>query len=157
MRVQMSDSAMAVATVIMTAFATAPTLPRASLVYQDNWETDDLIRDLAAVSDRPDERFIEQHSSSLPAFTAEGLQWVLPQYLVYSLKHPQADATERIIFHLTPDDRESAYWRRRLEIFSPTQKSAICKYLEYMRGELARQRYDVYFARALSVWGCGEL
>jgi hypothetical protein len=78
----MSNAVIAVVTVISTAFANGPTLLRESLVNEDTWETDDLIRDLAAVGERPDERFIEQHSSSLPAFTAEGLRHVLPQYLI---------------------------------------------------------------------------
>src|SRR5918994_2028564 len=84
---QMSDTLVALVAMITSAFANVPTLPGESLVYEDTWETEDLIRDLAAVGDRPDDRFIEQHFSSLPAFTGEGLRHVLPQYLIYSLKH----------------------------------------------------------------------
>ena len=134
---QLSDAVIAVVTAITAAFANGPVLPRQSLVYEDTRETGDLIRDLKAVGDRPDERFIEQHSSSLPAFTAEGFRHVLPRYLIYSLEHPQSDATERVIFHLAPDDTESAYWRERLEGVSLTQKSAICGYLHHMQAQLA--------------------
>lgn len=152
----MSDTAIVVATAITTAFADGQTLPRESLVYRDTWETEDLIRDLAAVGDRPDERFIEQHFDSLPAFTAEGLQHVLPHYLIYSLKRPQSEATQRVILHLSPVDTESPFWRERLEIFSPTQKSAICEYIQHLQVQLAGEHYDADFARALSVWGCAS-
>src|SRR5918993_474992 len=111
---QMSDTLVALVAMITSAFANVPTLPGESLVYEDTWETEDLIRDLAAVGDRPDDRFIEQHFSSLPTFTGEGLRHVLPQYLIYSLKHPDSDATERVIFQLVPDDTDSPYWRGRL-------------------------------------------
>ena len=152
---QMSDTLVALVAMITSAFANVPTLPGESLVYEDTWETEDLIRDLAAVGDRPDDRFIEQHFSSLPTFTGEGLRHVLPQYLIYSLKHPDSDATERVIFQLVPDDTDSPYWRGRLEIFSHAQKSAICEYLRHMQVQLAGQHFEVYLQRGLSVWGCG--
>ena len=91
----------------------------------------------------------------MPAFTAQGLRLVLPQYLIYSLKHPESDATERVIFQLAPDDTESVYWRERLEAFSPAQKHAICGYVRFMQTALAGEHFDEYLARAVTVWGCG--
>ena len=70
----MSNAAVAVVAAITSAFANGPTLPRESVICSDTWETDDLIRDLAAVGDLPDDAFIAQHFSSLPAFTPEGLR-----------------------------------------------------------------------------------
>lgn len=145
----------ALAATIAVAFGNGPVIARRALVYEGTWETRTLIRHLAAVHDQPDDRFIEQHFSSLPAFTAQGLRHVLPQYLSYSLKHPDSDATERVIFHLAPDDTESPYWRERLEAFSPAQKHAICEYIRFMQSALTGEHYDDHLARALTVWGCG--
>jgi hypothetical protein len=151
---QMSDAAIALAAVITAAFGDGPTLPRQKLVARGTWETRDLVRSLKAVNDAPDRAFIERYFHSLPAFTAAGLRHVLPRYLIYSLEHPQSDATERIIFHLSPDDTESTYWRERLEVFSPAQKQAICEYILFMQSELAGEHYDEYLTRALTIWGC---
>lgn len=66
---------------IAAAFANRPTLLPESLVFEETWETEDLIRDLAVVGDPPDEAFIAAHSYSVSAFTAEGFRHVLPEYL----------------------------------------------------------------------------
>jgi hypothetical protein len=155
LRMQMSDAAIALVTLITAAFGNSPRLPRKELVARGTWEARDLVRALAAVNDSPDRAFIERHFDSLPAFTPAGLRHVLPQYLIYSLEHPRSEATERIIFHLSPDDTESSYWRERLEAFSPAQKQAICEYIRFMQSELVGEYYDEYLTRALTVWGCG--
>jgi hypothetical protein len=152
---QLSEAVIALVAAITAAFANGATLPRDALVAEGTWETRDLIRALAAVHDTPDDAFIERHFDSLPAFTPVGLRHVLPQYLIYSLKHPRSEATERIIFHLSPNDAESSYWLERLEAFSPAQKQAICEYIRFMQTELPGEHYDEHLARALTVWGCG--
>ena len=124
------------------------------MVYDGTWESGDLIDALAAVNDKPDESFIEDHFSSLPVFTAEGFRHVLPMYLIYSLQHPQSDATQRIIFELSPPDPESVNWRKRVDVFSPAQKEAICAYLRYMRTDPAADLYEADLSRALKVWIC---
>ena len=149
-----SDEAVALAATIAAAFGNGPVLPRRAFVYEGTWETRTLIRHLAAVHDRPDDRFIEQHYHSLSAFTAQGLRHVLPAYLIYSLKHPASDATERVIFHLSPADTTEEYWRERLAVFTPAQKRAICEYVRFMQSELAGEHYDEYLTRALAVWRC---
>jgi hypothetical protein len=90
----------------------------------------------------------------LPDFTPAGLRHVLPHYLLYSLEHPRSDATERIIFHLSPDDATDSYWSERLDAFSPAQKQAVCDYIRFMQAALAGEHYEEYLARALEVWGC---
>jgi hypothetical protein len=77
---------------------------RKFLVYPNTWDTEDLLHSLAKIGDVPNDQFVESHFSSLPAFTAEGLRHVLPQYMTYSLKHPRSDAAEHLIFHLSPTD-----------------------------------------------------
>jgi hypothetical protein len=151
-----SDEVVALTATIAAAFGNGPVRSRRALVYEGTWETRTLIRHLAAVHDRPDDRFIEQHFSSLPAFTAQGLRHVLPQYLIYSLKHPESDATERVIFHLAPDDTSDEYWRERVTVFTTAQKHAICDYLRFMQLALAGEHYDEYLDRALTVWGCAS-
>lgn len=152
---QMSDAVIALVATITAAFANGPTFPREELVARGTWETRDLIRALAAVNDSPGGAFIERHFDSLPAFTPAGLRHVLPQYLIHSLEHPRSEATERIIFHLSPDDAASPYWRERLEAFAPAQKQAICEYIRFMQSALTGEHYDEHLARALTVWGCG--
>lgn len=151
---QLSDAVIALVAAITAAFAHGPTFPRDALVAEDTWETRDLIRALAAVNEVPDRAFMERHFDSLPAFTSVGLRHVLPQYLTYSLENPRSEVTERIIFHLSPNDIGSTYWRERVEAFSPAQKQAICEYFRYMQAELVGEKYDEYLARARSVWGC---
>jgi hypothetical protein len=150
-----SDAAIALVAAITAAFANGPTPPRDTLVAEGTWETRDLIHALAAVNDVPDDAFIERHRDSLPAFTPTGLRQVLPHYLIYSVKHPQSEATERIIFHLSPNDTASSYWLERLEAFSAAQKHAICEYVLYMKSELAGEHYNEDLVRALTIWGCG--
>jgi hypothetical protein len=151
---QMSDAAIALVSAIAAAFGNGPTLPREGLVVGGTWETRDLVRALAGGDDILDRAFIERHFDSLAAFTPAGLRHVLPRYLIYSLEHPRSEATERIIFHLSPDDAESSYWRERLEAFSPPEKQAICAYIRFMQSELVGEHYDEYLTRALTVWRC---
>lgn len=99
-----NDQVDALIHLITTVFADNPHLSRQSLVHKGAWETRSLIRSLAVVKDVPDDAFIERHFDSLPVFRPEGLRQVLPYYMTYSLRHPQSDATERVIFHLSPAD-----------------------------------------------------
>jgi hypothetical protein len=154
MPMQMSDAAMALIATINTAFANGPAVPREALVVPGSWETRDLLRALADRGDAVDDAFIEYHFDSLAAFTPAGLRHVLPAYMKYSLEHPEAEATERIIFHLAPDNAESEYWTPRLAAFSPDQKRAVCAYLGYLETALRDEHYDNYLARARTVWGC---
>lgn len=150
-----NDAVAALIALIAAAFPESPQVQREALVYQGSWETSNLMRNLAAVHDVPNDSFIEWHSDSLAVFRPEGLRHVLPQYMVYSLRHPRSDVAERLIFHLSPDETESEYWQERLAAFSQTQKQAICKFLEHMEAELVGEYYDAHFARARSVWACG--
>lgn len=112
---------------------------REAVVYPGSWETMDLIDNLAKVEDAPTPRFIEWHASSLAEFTPFGFRHVLPFYLRYSLDKPQSDVTERIIFHLAPDDAESPYWKERVAAFSTLQKQAVCQYVRCMEERALRR------------------
>jgi hypothetical protein len=151
---QMSEIVMTIVTTITTAFGNAAAPAVEEMVAQGTWESRDLIRALAAVDGKPDRAFIERHFHSLPAFTPAGLRHVLPTYLIYSLHHPQSDATERVIFHLSPAERDSEYWRERLDVFSTEERLAICEYVRFMQSEPSVQHYRDDLARAHAVWGC---
>lgn len=150
-----NDAVAALVALITAAFADNPQLTREALVYKGSWETGTLMRNLATVQDAPNDSFIEWHSDSLPRFRPEGLRHVLPHYMIYSLRHPKSDVTERLIFHLAPADTSEEYWRERLAVFTPAQKHTICEYVRFMQTELAGEHYDEHLARALTVWGCG--
>jgi hypothetical protein len=137
---------------IKMAFPDRPDVDREALVYEGSWETTSVLRDLGAVDDIPNDRFIESHAGSLPVFRPEGLRHVLPYYLIYSARHTRSDVTERVIFHLAPADTRDEYWRERLSVFTPAHKRAICEYLRFMQSALAGQHYDEHLSRALIVW-----
>jgi hypothetical protein len=145
-------NAVALIAVIKTAFPDASEVDREALVYEGSWETTTLKRDLTAVSDMPDDWFIESHAGSLPVFRPEGLRHVLPYYMAYSVRHTKSDVTERLIFHLSPADARDEYWRERLSVFTSTHKRAIREYLRFMQSALAGEHYDVHLSRAVNVW-----
>jgi hypothetical protein len=149
-----NDAAAALIALITAAFADGPQLNRSALVYRGSWETSSLMRNLTELKDIPNDAFIEWHSDSLPVFRPEGLRHVLPYYMIFSLRHPKSDVTERLIFHLSPTETDDEYWRERLAVFTPPQKRAICEYVHFMQSELAGEHYDEYLSRALAVWEC---
>jgi hypothetical protein len=76
--------------------------------------------------------------------------------MLYSLRNPNSNVTERLIFHLSPVDIDDVYWRERLAIFAPVQKQAVCAYLRFIQSELVDEGYDEHLARAQTVWECGS-
>ena len=142
----------AVAAAIVEAFPQGTDRTPEALVFDGTWETQDLIRSLRLAGSSIDSRFVEQHADSLAALTPEGLHTLLPAYLLHSLRHPYSDATEKLIFHLSPDDPDSDYWRHRLDGFSTTQKAAVAKFLRYMTKALAGEHYDTALANAITTW-----
>ncbi|HEY7449364.1 MAG TPA: DUF6714 family protein [Vicinamibacterales bacterium] len=151
-----NEAVAALVALVTAAFADNPRLSRETLVYQGSWETSSLMRNLAAVDDVPNDSFIEWHSDSLGVFRPEGLRHVLPHYMIYSLRHPDSDVTERLVFHLSPEQTRDEYWQERLAVFSSVQKRAICDYVRFMQVALAGQHYDEHLIRALKVWECGS-
>lgn len=137
---------------IRGAFSNSPHVARRSLVYESSWETEDLLRNLAKVQDRPTDEFVEWHADSLPVFTPEGLRHVLPYYMEYTLRHPRSEAAERLIFHLAPAETGDDYWNTRLNVYSAEQKAAICAFLTFLERELEGEHYDSHFARGRVVW-----
>lgn len=122
------------------------------LVFEGTWETQELIRSLRRARGSVDSRFVEKHADSLAALTPEGLHAVLPAYLLYSLRHPDSDATEHLIFHLAPNHPDSDCWRHRLDEFSPSQKAAVAQFLRYMTQALEGEHYDAFLDKALAMW-----
>lgn len=95
----------------------------AALMYEGSWETTSLMRDLTAVSDRPNDSFIESACGLAP-------------------RVPSGRAA----------DTRDEYWQDRLSAFTATHKRAIREYLRFMQSALAGERYDEHLSRALRVW-----
>lgn len=155
-RVLMNDAVAALIAVIATAFSGPPQLPPERLVTPGSWETDDLVAALSPVRDMPDRHFIEGHFDSLPALTHEGLRYALPAFMIHSLAFPGSPATERVVFHLSPQDAEQEYWRERIAVFSQPQRAAICRFLKHLRGTLVGHGFDADLERATLVWNCAS-
>ena len=154
---QMTERRAAVIALVESAFKEASSPARSRLVYPGSWETDILIRSLAAVNDQPNDVFIEAHSDSLAEFTPEGLRHVLPYYMRYGLEHRGSEwgitVEDSLLFHLSPLTPGDEYWQGRIAVFSPIQKRAICQYLRHIQEERGGTEVDrEIFARAFAIW-----
>jgi hypothetical protein len=104
----------------------------------------------------PDE-IMEWHQHDLALLSAAALHYYLPSWLLYSLRHPQSDALESTIFHLTPSEiriaEDRAYWQDRLAVFSGTQRSAIASFFREVERNDWWTGFDNEFERAAALWG----
>jgi hypothetical protein len=85
-------------------------------------------------------KIIDYKYDSLPAFSGEGLQFVLPAYMIYALDDTQSNVGDFVIYNLTaptrlnnPDRRER--FTSRFSQFTDKQKEAIVLFLKYQERE----------------------
>lgn len=127
-------------------------IPIERWVFEKTWERPDLLASLKQRGGLADDSFVEYHADSLAALTPVGLRALIPRYMEYALLHPTSEVTERLIFHLSPSNPQSAYWRERLEAFSREQRHVVAIFLSHMANELRGQYYEHHIENALQVW-----
>jgi len=105
------------------------------IAYQGGWETDSINKDFSELlGGDVDNEIIDGHYDSLPGLSPKAFQYFLPHYLQYSIQHPDSRVAEFVVYHLQARPRADAYWKERKALFSTSQRVAICKFLEYIRG-----------------------
>ncbi len=101
------------------------------------------------------EDLLDYHKDSLSFLTASALRYFLPHYLLHSVEHPDSEFTDYTIYHLSPSDLESPYWRERLSVFSEGEKEAICRYLSYLENQEGCKLSLADIKAAKRIW-CGH-
>ncbi|HLL53135.1 MAG TPA: DUF6714 family protein [Myxococcaceae bacterium] len=79
---------------------------------------------------------LQRHADHLPFFSAEGLRYFLPAYLLAGLSG-DTDTLAFTVYELEPGEgplRE--HWLRRYRLLSPAQRNAVRLWLEYVREAL---------------------
>lgn len=117
---------------IATAFSLMGPPDPSQIVFGKGWEDADIVASFSAAPGRaiPDE-LIERHRDSLASLTPTGLQWLLPHYMLYSVKRPDTEVADYVIYHLA-GVKDDQYWSERLAVFTRAQKDAICGYLKFL-------------------------
>ncbi len=88
----------------------------------------------------------------LPLFTPEAYIYFLPAFMLYSLREPESEVCEFLVYGLTNKKPTSEWWQERYSKFTEAQKSA-CNYI--LRWLLPNPEY-IYSAndieKSLKMW-----
>ncbi|MFK7816641.1 MAG: DUF6714 family protein, partial [Gammaproteobacteria bacterium] len=82
--------------------------------------------------DVPDS-IMEYHQDSITLLTPMSFRYYLPRYVKYTCDYPDGNATDNLLFNLSPDDPTSEFWNGRCDEFSSSECGAIIGYLEHRR------------------------
>ncbi len=80
---------------------------------------------------------------SLPLFSAAAKRYYLPAWLTRSIDEPGSDFTDTLVYDLDSDHRHEGY--------TPAQRQAICRYLEFLIDTIDDE-LDSEILRALERW-----
>ena len=64
----------------------------------------------------------------------ESFRYYLPRFIEFSLLHPDSDAAAYIIYNLAPDPSLDIGSRSRFLYFTPEEREALRRYIEYRIG-----------------------
>lgn len=116
---------------------------------------EEVVRDFKGVDARavPRKVFLQHHDPSLK-FSVTGLQYYLPAYLTAALENV-GDLVYWVVYFLDPTDRGKGWFLHDFGGYSPAQKSAIARFLEYVRdamphvtiGDVAQHALDHYWSK----------
>ena len=71
---------------------------------------------------------IEWAYDKLPLFTPEAFLYFLPAFMIYSLREPESQVCEFLIYGLTRKKPTNEWWQERFSKLTEAQKSA-CSYI----------------------------
>ena len=66
---------------------------------------------------------IEWAYDKLPLFTSEAFLYFLPAFMIYSLREPESEVCDFLIYGLTNKKPSDEWWQERYSKFSEAQKS----------------------------------
>jgi len=143
---------------LVAAFADVPKPPDSEIAPHPCLECDELRRAFAPYEslDVPD-AVVKEHCDALPLFSAPALRYFLIAYLRCAMRDPTTDVFQYLLFHLSPTLKQLAddYHRERVEIFSKSERSALCAYLEWAESADDEKGFTDEIARARQVWCVG--
>jgi len=98
------------------------------------WECDRVRDDFSEyeVKNVPD-YILHDHGDSIPFLSPIAFRYFLPRYMEFTVENPDANAAEYLLYNLSPNHRNSEFWRGRCDAFVSKEKEVIIQYLEYRR------------------------
>ena len=136
------------------AFSSAPRPGSEEITMHRCCECDKVRDDFSEylVTDVPDS-IMEYHQDSIPLLTKMAFRYYLPRYVKYTCDYPNCNATDDLLFNLSPDDPKSEFWDGRCDKFSSSESGAIISYLEH-RKTWPDAEFDIEHIQAgISFWG----
>jgi hypothetical protein len=135
------------------AFSAAPRPDRDEVTTHRCWECDE-VRDRLAphIVHAVPLHDMEWVSDCLSLLSSKALRYYLPRYFEISIRRRLSNARDSVLFHLTAEDPQEAYWKERYGAFSRPERQAIVDYLRYRcTCEDAELDRDL-LARGLEYW-----
>lgn len=95
---------------------------------------------------------VEWAYDKLPLFTPEAFQYFLPAFMIYSLRKPESDVCEFLVYALASKKVSVEWWQERLDKFTEAQKSVCSLFLRWLlpNREYTYDAKDI--KRALETW-----
>jgi hypothetical protein len=116
------------------AFSSAPR-PRPDEITTHRCCECDKVRDdfsAYAVTEVPDE-ILRYHGDSIPFLSPKAFRYYLPRYIQFTCENPNENATDNLLFNISPDNPFSEFWSGRCDNFTTEERRAIIAYLEHRR------------------------
>ena len=119
---------------VYVAFDAAPRPAADEITSHRCCECDRVRDDLARfrARDVPDD-VLSYHGDSIPLLTPKAFRYFLPRYIQFTCDHPGENATEILLFNLSPEVPSSEFWSGRCDDFSDPERESILRYLAYRK------------------------
>ena len=100
----------------------------------------------------PDED-IDEVSKSIPALTTKGFLYFMPEFICYSLDHPDSEVTDHLLTALCPPFGGGGEWvDKYISEASQNEKAVVYSYLSYIHCIDSDEFDGQYALRGLPLW-----
>ncbi|MBI1649062.1 hypothetical protein [Hyphomicrobium sulfonivorans] len=90
----------------------SPVLPSSLMLSPSNLpEVEEIAAELEKHSDL-DDCFVEKFHSALPFFSEQGMAMILPEFIIYALKHPDSEVEDQVVSALSWLSEDDAFLTR---------------------------------------------
>ena len=99
----------------------------------------------------PDD-LLHYHGDSIPLLSPIAFRYFLPRYVEFTYNNPDANATDNLLYNLSPDDKNSEFWKGRCDSFTKQEKQVIIQYLQYRRTLPDAEFDEEYIGPGIEYW-----
>ncbi len=135
------------------AFLGAPRPTLSEITTHRCWECDKVREDFAAYSvKKVTDKVMRYHGDSIPLLSAKAFRYYLPRYVQFTCEQPDENATDNLLFNLSPDKLSSEFWTGRCDDFTTVECEAIIAYLQHRRTWIDSDVDEDFIGTGLVYW-----